>query len=238
MLIFIDESWQSCNGCAVGALGAVAIPQNRYNHFCSVVWAIKANVLGAAELSQCEIKGNHCFAKSAFRRQEHHGHSTLLQAAEEMFDAMSAHGARAFAVWTTDEKKLRLRSATSTQLSEPYLELLHDLRRHMRCVSPRKGMLFFDQRGHTEDLATACAVQNYLTRTSREWPRRFVQVPHFTRSPVSPGLQAADLVAYLAARQTDLAGRPELASYWERVKNLAYVHHTARAARPALRLVA
>jgi len=50
MLFFVDESWQTLQGSDIGALGAVAIAQSEYNHFCREVFAWKSRLLGATEL--------------------------------------------------------------------------------------------------------------------------------------------------------------------------------------------
>lgn len=86
----------------------------------------------------------------------------------------------------------------------------------------RQGLLFFDHRGRSEDLNAAVAIQNFIVRIGAEWPQLFMQVPHFTPSVVSPGLQAADLVAYLAAQQHNPEFRPELKDYWKRVRSIAF----------------
>lgn len=227
MLFFIDETWQRVGGCDVGALGAVAIEENRYNAFCREVWKIKSTVLGANELDDSEIKGTSCFAKSAFRRLDKTGHSRLLQTADEMFDAMAKYGAKTFAAWTTDESLLLLRNPSRSELSQVYVESLNDFRRFMRGPGKsRLGKLFFDHRGRKEDLAAAATIQNFIVRVGDEWSQRFMQVPHFTPSAVSPGLQAADLVAYLAAHRVDPTHRPEVGPYWARVESLAYKHRT------------
>jgi hypothetical protein len=57
VLFFIDETWQTIAGRRVGALGAVAIPQDQYNGFCASMYAIKKKELGASELMHAEIKG-------------------------------------------------------------------------------------------------------------------------------------------------------------------------------------
>jgi hypothetical protein len=75
MLFFIDETWQTIAGRRVGALGAVAIPQGQYNGFCGSMYAMKEKELGASELMHSEIKGQSCFAKSAFKHQALHGDS-------------------------------------------------------------------------------------------------------------------------------------------------------------------
>lgn len=223
MLFFIDETWQSVGEHDVGALGAIAIPRRRYNAFCREIWQIKQNVLGARRLDDREIKGKDCFARSAFRKREG-GHSKLLQCAEETLAAIKKYQGQAFAVWTTNEQWLLLRSPNPVELSRVYRRLLIDFRWRMREVNgkQRQGLLFFDHRGRPEDLSIACAVQNYLARVGGDWRRWFVQIPHFTPSAVSPGIQAADLIAYLAAHQHDRAVRPELIPYWDVVEGIAY----------------
>jgi len=240
MLVFIDESWQSIHGIKVAALGAVAIRSSVYNRLSTAFFAMKQRLLEAEELSDKEIKGNINLSPAAFRRRTEAGSSHRLDAVDETFAILKSFRALTFAVWTTEEASLPLRNRTSTTLAYPYAELLHDLRRMMRAQQPssgRKAMLFFDQRGHSEDLAMACAVQNYIMRTSLAWRRHFLQVPHFTRSAVSPGLQAADLIAYLAGQQIDPQHRSELGTYWTKVSNLGYLHPGGAMTRPSHRLV-
>jgi hypothetical protein len=85
--------------------------------------------------------------------------------------------------------------------------------------------LLFDQVDHKQDRRAACAIQNWMTRSSYRHmlPRRFLQVPYFTHSALSPGLQSADLVAYLAAQQADPMFRPELGAWWDTFSELAMV---------------
>jgi hypothetical protein len=224
MLFFIDESWQEVGGRDVGALAAVAIPRTKYNAFCREIWQIKHNILGAEELSESEIKGNSCFAKSAFRTREKTGHSKLLQAAEETLAAIPKYKGFVFAVSTDHEEWLLLRNPRPSELSRPYVELIHDFKRCMETQGGvgHKGLLFFDNRGQREDLSAACAIQNFIARVGSDWTRLFLQTPHFTPSAVSPGIQAADLVAYLTAHRHDPTQRPELHPYWRTVEGIAY----------------
>lgn len=92
----------------------------------------------------------------------------------------------------------------------------------MEREAPRRlGSLNFDQRDLGSDEVAACALQNYLVRTrDRSWEQRFLIVPNFTVSAVSPGLQAADLVAYLGAHNAPNSERPELRPYMDRVARL------------------
>lgn len=69
MLFFVDETWQEIGGVRVGALGAVALAQGRYNAFAADVFSLKREVLGATELQDHEIGGNRCLSRNQFRRQ-------------------------------------------------------------------------------------------------------------------------------------------------------------------------
>lgn len=214
-------------------MAAIAIPRMKYNAFCREVWAIKQNVLGADQLSDCEIKGNSCFARSAFRAREHTGHSTLLQAAEETLSAIPKYGGAAFATWTDHPDYMLFRNPNPDRLSPPYRDLMHDFKRAMEAAAgtQRQGLLFFDHRGRKEDLGAACAIQNFIARVGEDWRRLFVQTPHFTPSAVSPGIQAADLIAFLAAHRFSPSHRSELQPYWNTVRGIAFRHNGRRALR-------
>jgi hypothetical protein len=88
VLFFIDESWQTIGEHDVGCLGAVAIPLANYNAYCRQVFALKRDVLGAVELSDSEIRGQHAFAKAAFKREAIHSDSHWLKAIRALFRAL------------------------------------------------------------------------------------------------------------------------------------------------------
>lgn len=222
VLHFLDETWQKINGLGVGALGAVAIPQGRYNSFCREIWRIKRDILGANELSECEIRGKDCFAKAAFARQSTAGHSRLLRAAGETLAAVGRHKGATFAIWTTHEEWM-MRSPRSTALSPPYRKLVGELVLQEQAVAQQgeQGIIFLNNRSSRGDLSAACAVHNFIAWLGAG---HFMQVPHFTPSAVSPGIQAADLVAYLAAHRDDPTHRPELRPSWETVESLAFIN--------------
>lgn len=224
MLFFVDESWQTIGGRQIGALGAVVIKQNGYNAFCREFFAMKRTILGAQELNECEVRGQHAFAKAAFKRQALHGDSHWIAAAEEVFRLLDRHHAKVMAVWTDNPAFVSLRSAQTTILSSIYKTLVTDFRAFMseKDARGRLGSINFDQRGLKEDEAVGCAVQNYMVRTGVDWGRYFIQVPNFTVSAVSPGLQAADFIAHLVAHLADPSERPELQPYLDKVERLAY----------------
>lgn len=224
MLFFVDESWQTVGPQAVGALGGIAIRRANYNAFCSEVYRIKAARLGAHELTESEIKGQHAFSRAAFRRHALHADSHWLLAVDDVLTALARRGAWTFAIWTRNPALLTLRHHHTTALTEPYKQLFFDFRKLMEDAAPNAhAIINFDQRELNQDEAAACTVQNYFVRTAGGWRAHFIQVPTFTASSSSPGLQAADLVAYLGAHQADPTVRPELAPYSARVWGRRYL---------------
>jgi hypothetical protein len=223
VLFFVDETWQEIAGVRVGALGAVGIEQSRYNAFAADVFAHKRTILGAEELMDHEVGGNRCLSKNQFKRQGEGREAKWLEAADKFFDLLARHRARTFVIWTTDAELLTLRIPGTTALTKPYKQLLFDCRALMeREAKGRLGSLSFDQRGTREDAATACAISNYFYRTRGGWKEHFVLVPNFTVSAVSPGLQAADLVAYIGAYAGSPDERLELKPFIARMKGLCY----------------
>jgi hypothetical protein len=233
MLWFIDETWQNVGDRRVGALGAIAIRESAYNPFCREVYAIKASKLGATEFTDSEFKAQNCFAKSAFKRHSLHEDSYWISATDEFFSALAKYRVRCFVIWTTNPSLLDLRNPNSTSLSKPYKQLLFDMGACMRLEAPDElGSIVFDERGLKEDEATARAIQNYLIRTSyagsHRWDRYFLTIPSFAASTINPGLQAADLIAYLGAHRCDARIRPELDRYQTKLDELRYEFRSGR----------
>ena len=193
---------------------------------------------GPKSLTSANSRALAALRSPPFRARDLGGHSTLLQAAEESFAAVKKYQGNTFAIWTTHEDWLLLRNPQTTELTPVYRALLRDFKRHKEATArgrARQGFLFFDHRGRTEDMGTGCAVQNFVVRVGLEWREHFIQTPHFTPSAISPGLQAADLVAYLAAHQHDPAFRSELVPYWGLVRDLASGHPSGT--RSSLRML-
>lgn len=223
MLFFVDETWQTIAGKRVGALGAVAIPEDEYNGYCAAFYRMKKETLGADELTHSEIKGTHCFAKAAFKAAALTGASHWLATADRLLELLARFHVRAFVIWTTDPASLHLRQPHTTALSKPYKQLLFDFRALMEREAPgRLGSITFDLRGVREDEATACTVQNYLVRTRGGWDKHFLCVPSFTVSAASPGLQGADVVAHLGAHLYSRQHRPEVQPFVARMLGLTY----------------
>jgi hypothetical protein len=240
LLFFVDETWQDIEGRRVAALGGVALPQRGYNAYCRAIFAMKKRLLGATELNDAEMKGVKCFAKRTFRTRASGERSRLLDAADEMFRLLQHHHARTFVMWTDDSELTSLRTGEAMALGEPYRQLLYAFRAYMRAESPKSiGTLNFDQRDLGADEAAACALQNFMVRQGRRggWPDRFITVPSFTVSAVSPGLQAADLVAHLGAHIGAPDERPELAPFLEKVLDLGYEWGDGRQTRRSIRQV-
>lgn len=223
VFFFVDESWQTIAGRKVGALGGVAVAKDVYNNFCAEVFSFKRSLLGASELHEKEFKAVKALNKGRFKKQALGGSSAWIDAVDHMFEALAKRRARVFVVWTTHPSLLSLRHPGTTTLSAPYKALLYDFRAYMQAEAPgRLASVTFDQRGRKEDESAACALSNYLFRTKGDWKDHFLQIPDFTVSSVSPGLQAADLIAHLGCHSYSSTARPELGELMSRMRGLRY----------------
>lgn len=126
MLFFVDESFQTLGGQQVGALGAIAIQAENYNKFCNTIYRAKRDLLGASELQHKELKGNTCLTKAQFHRLEKSGNSPLLDTVDALVSSLVECEATVFGLWTSKPELLSLHKvATTTQLTVPYIKLLH-----------------------------------------------------------------------------------------------------------------
>jgi hypothetical protein len=97
---------------------------------------------------------------------------------------------------------------------------LEDCVRHADARLPgpaAQGTFVLPSRTLKEDLIASRAVHDFLLRIRAGQHGQLLELPHFAPTAASPGLQAAGLVAYLAAHQHDPAFRPELRPYWAAV---------------------
>lgn len=144
-------TWQALGRHRVGALGAVALHERSYHDFCSAMFAIKRDVLGAREFEERRVGGS---------------------------------------------RKPQLRPS-------------------------------WDSRGR----GNSCCYPEHLVRTGGDWRQRFIQVPDFTVSSVSPGLQAADMITYLGPHLSEHSERSELRPYIGRMIGLRYEYPRDRSGR-------
>lgn len=122
----------------------------------------------------------------------------------------------------TDEHPITLTFELKLDIEDEVVDR-NDFRALMENEAPgHLGSLNFDLRGTRADEATAGAIQNYMVRTRGGWESHFLCVPNFTVSSVSPGLQAADVIAYLGAHLAPGQDRPELQPYVDRMRGLTY----------------
>jgi hypothetical protein len=221
---FVDESFQQVAGRRVGALGCMAIPTGNYNRFCGAVFSIKREILGVENLSERELKGSNCFSRSLFRLRNSGTEPDYFKVMDQILTALARNGAIVFARWTDQPELLSLRNTRQDELTIPYQQLIRDFAYAQRIHGggPR-GAINLDQLGFKEDLHAACTIQNYIARsdTHSYLQSKLLQIPNYTHSAVSPGLQMADLIAFLAAQQTAPEERPELAEWWDQFAALS-----------------
>jgi hypothetical protein len=224
MLVFIDESWQTnIAGNRVASLAAVAVPAEKHNELARRVFNMKKKHFGVAEMTEAELKGDKLFKKYAFRCRERFGYSRNLSCVEDMFSLCRELGLLSFATITSNPKHMSLTTGTKRLLTTPYSYLMERIDRCMAERLPgRMANVLFDSRGLGTDEPLAVAFSNFLFRSPvGQQHTRILATPFFVVSRLTPGIQIADVFAYVAAQVLD--GRPECQPYYQRLQDLQWV---------------
>lgn len=223
MLFFLGESWFRVGPARIGAIGGIGIREASHNHFYRDFLQLKRRALGAKGLGEGELTGAKCFSKQQFREREEGGEAQMLTAAEMVLNQLDRYRARVFVVWTEEERGLLTRNPEPLKLQWQYVQLLADMYEWMEREAPRRrGQLIFRHHGPKLDEAIAYHVAHYLRRGRRDWIGRFSHLQLFAPSPLTPAVQAADLILYLAPWLSEPSRRPELQPYLERIEAMAF----------------
>ena len=147
--------------------------------------------------------------KAAFLRRDCEGDAPHLRAVDRLLGLLEDHHATwMISVSSFDAASLRTRD--DLMFPEPYRALTWRLLKFAKSQVASGdwdgiSSITLDQVGHKEDQRAGAAFQNYFTRHALRYQlaKYFIQVPSFTHSTLSPGIQTADLLAYLACQQLD-----------------------------------
>ncbi len=223
MLVFVDESWQTnTKGIKVASLAGVAMPEETYNEFARRIFNIKRHRFEIAEMTEAELKGDSLLKRFAFKCREKYGYSRNLSCVEDVFQLCTELGHLAFATITAHPRHMTLTAGTQRLLTTPYSYLMERIDRCMMERFPgRMAKILFDSRGLGTDEPLAVAFSNFLFRSSvGQQYARILATPFFVVSRLTPGIQVADVFAYIAAQVLD--GRSECQPYYQRLQDLQW----------------
>lgn len=174
-------------------------------------------------MTETELKGDKLFKKYAFKCRDLYGSSRNLACADDLFQLCKDSGVLAFATITKNPRHMALVTGTGRLLTTPYSYMLERIDKCMIEQFPdRMAKVLFDSRGLGTDEPLAVAWSNFLFRSSvGQQFSKIVANPFFVVSRLTPGIQVADVFAYLAGQV--VSGRLECQSYYQKLQELQWV---------------
>ena len=214
MWCFIDESWHKGPSEQIGVLAAAVGPRRDFDELGRFLFRIRRKYYGEqnARDLRSELKGANLFSNFSFRQHER-GYSKNLSVAREAIEWTGTTDIRFVGVCIYGNTDPPLLTPNLKVLSAPFRELCVRVLSHV--PDDRSAQLVFDQRlGAQEQISIA--VHNYLAGIKDN--RKLHPIPLIGVSNVCPGLQLADLAAYILGKYS--AGDARFDSWYRKIGRL------------------
>ena len=196
MWCFIDESWHEGTKEQVGVLAATVGTKSDFDELGHALYRIRRKYFGEEHAKNLlsELKGKDLFSNLSFKRQKA-GYSKNLSVVREVLEWVAASNIRFIGICIYGDTKPPLLTPDLKSLSTPFRELCVRVSAHV--PANQTGQMIFDQRlGAQENISVA--VHNYLAGIREN--QRLLPHPLIGVSNVWPGLQLADIVAYILGK--------------------------------------
>lgn len=222
MWCFFDESYPDGNS-NVTALSACLMHFGSVPILDRILYTARKRHFGMANAKDlhAELKGNQLFSNNSFKMAAKFGSSTNLEAATTVFEKCMEHQKRhpilVFGAVAYGEKSI-LKQLGSKKLSKPVADILDKVSSAATQMSLRGTVnLVFDSQICGDEHNIAASVRRFVAgvRLSNVSPYPLVGVSH-----VSPGIQFADMCAYLLARTA--CGDTRLPPWYDRMCQLEW----------------
>jgi hypothetical protein len=190
MLVFIDESYDQKNAPhPKSTFSAVLIDEQRYREFDTKLFELKKHFWKVANPYEMELKGRELLKERALNlpktRDFVEQFITLCKEVNAVFFAVVQEGTFPLA-------------SESNKLPSLYRALMRRVNTYMQHKNPEElAIFFFDGIDHETNRKIAISFNNFMYR--HRWgqvSKNILPTPFFCDSEVSPGIQAADVMAY------------------------------------------
>ena len=197
MWCFVDESWHDGANEKVGVLAAAIGSKSDFDLLETFFYRIRKKYYGEknAHDLRSELKGTSLLSNQSFKQQTNLGYSKNLALVREILEWLETSNIRLVGVTIYGDSQPPLLANDLKALSTPFKELCVRILSHL--PDNAIGNLVFDQRlGAQENISIS--VYNYLAGIKEN--KRLNPHPMIGVSNVWPGLQLADIVAYILGR--------------------------------------
>jgi len=215
---FIDESWQENTNANehVGVFAAVLCSWDTHEALDNCMFRARRKYFGEthAKDRDIELKGKDLLSNATFKRSQETKYSKNLCVAREILEFASKQDIQLIVGVIRARTKPPLLASDPRHLDAPFLRLCERIMAHTK--PGKRSLLVFDQRIRAQE-GISVALTNFLRGLPKEQSRIY-PLPLIAISHVCPGIQLADLVAYVAGRAA--LGDQHVRPYYKLIQKL------------------
>jgi hypothetical protein len=220
MLVYVDESYKASGtpNCK-STFAAVCMREDRYRGFDTEFFKLKRHFFKITEPFQLELKGRLLLSEHKIDLPRNREFIRQVMALMREFEVVP------FAV--VQDGSLQLSALKPDYLPPLYRGVLRRVDRYMQERFPKyHGILFFDGIDHGTNQRVAIAFNNFMFRHGAgSQIQHILPVPNFSDSIVTPGIQLADVVAYVVNERYVSHGKlGHLADFFQEFRNMAFTY--------------
>lgn len=219
MLIFIDESGQPRHNdpSPFSVLSAIALKAEHSRDFSREIFKIKKNFREMDDAYAWEIKGRMLLGSKYIspRRREF---------TEEIFALCREYEVKTFASIMERPKNPLLDLELNPHIHELSKYLMRRVNRYvLECYQDRRAIFLYDAQDDKSNERLARRFTDFLFKTKKGWEYlNILDTPFFVNSKMTPGIQVADLFAYIINKRFQRKGIDPIEKFYKEIKDLQF----------------
>lgn len=219
MLIFIDESGQprSSDPSPFSVLFAIALKTEHSKNFSRELFNLKKIYKGVENSYEWEIKGRILFGDKYVTPK-------TREFIEEIFALCRQHEIKIFASIMERPKDNVLDLEMDPHIHRLYTYLMERVNTYVcQYHSDRRAIFLFDAKDDKSNERLARRFTNFLYKTKIGWEfTHILDTPFFVNSKMTPGIQIADLFAYIINQKFQKRGGDLIRKYYQEIRKIQF----------------
>lgn len=219
MLIFIDESGQPrpTDPSPFAVLAAIALKSEHSRDFSREIFNLKKGFKGIENPYDWEIKGNKLIGSKYITPR-------TREFIEELFALCRECEVVAFASIMERPKDTTLDIGIDPHIHTLYKFLMRRVNKFVLENFPeRRAVFLFDSQDDRSNKRLAIRFTDFLYKTKKGWEfKNILDTPFFVNSEMTPGIQIADLFAYIINKRFQQKKKRPIEKYYQEIKGLQF----------------
>jgi len=219
MLIFIDESGQPRpnDPSPFSVLSAIALKAEHSRNFSREIFNLKKIFKGIDDAYVWEIKGRKLLGPKYISPRKR-------EFTEEIFALCRECKVKTFASIMERPKDHLLDLELDPHIHELYKYLMRRINKYvLEEYQDRRAIFLFDAQDDKSNERLAKRFTNFLFKSKKGWEYlNILDTPFFVNSKMTPGIQVADLFAYIINKRFQRKGIDPIEKFYKEIKDLQF----------------